>query len=517
MSEDQIVRSRKPGRSFFRIEVKTILILVATSSLAIWLARTVWEDSMAPSRFIRVLRSGNTADRREAACQLAATPRPEEADKVVDALVLALGDEDEEVRATSANSLGSVVRQLLEGWKTSPDALRTNQPLVSTASRALIGLLKDSTDAVKTQALMALTAIHLHPNQRTNASSERLCLGLDPSDKTLPQELRTALVQTLGDQSSEVRGFSAWALGDLGPFLSQDIPHELLDAMNDPAEEVRQKAAFACARYEEGLRPLLPDLFTRLERAQSPFRYALRVCLKGWRGTADSLLVTLLRERLKSSSPDVRECAAFMLGRIGPKAVAATPELLRVLNEPYREEKPERTPPDDLPDPARAAVWALGKFPPTPAFIDALARNLRSTVPERRYLAASRLGSLGPAARTATPALIGALQAQLKSNDQDDGLVANALGNIAPGSDFADPAITVLVEALRSKNANMRVQAAWALGRFGPRAKVAIPSLKGLTNDSDFAGAWKQDVGQTARKSLAAIEPASVPSAVSPR
>ena len=86
MSEDQAVESRKPGRSFFRINVKTMMILVATSSLVIWLARTIWEDSTTQNHFIRVLRSGNTADRREAARHLGATPTPGEADKVVDAL-----------------------------------------------------------------------------------------------------------------------------------------------------------------------------------------------------------------------------------------------------------------------------------------------------------------------------------------------------------------------------------------------------------------------------------------------
>jgi len=508
MSKDQAVRSRKPGRSFLGISVKTLMVLVATSLLVIWFAKTIWENSTTQSHFIRDLKFGDIEDRRFAARQLAATPRPEEAQKVVGALVLGLRDEDAEVRAASANALGAVVRQLLEGWKTSPDALRTNQPLVSTTSRALIGLLKDSIDEVKTGALIALVVVHSHTTPRDKAIPERICLGLDSSDKTLPRELRTALVKTLGDQSPLVRSCSARALGELGPFLSQDIPPELVDAMNDPVEGVRQKAGSACARFEGGLSPLLPDLFARLERTQPPFRYPLRVCLRGWRGTADPSLVALLRERLRSSSPDVRECAAFMLGHAGPQAVAATPELLIVLNEPFTEEKPERTPPDYQPDPANAAVWTLGKFSPTEEFVDALARSLRSDGPARRDRAASQLGSIGQAARKAIPALIAAQQALLKSNDHAYTSVPYALGKIAPGTDFADPAITVLVEALRSKNPNVREQAAEALGRFGPRAKLAIPSLRGLRNDSALADASRQEVRQAARQALLAIEPA---------
>ena len=104
------------------------------------------------------------------------------------------------------------------------------------------------------------------------------------------------------------------------------------------------------------------------------------------------------------------------------------------------------------------------------------------------------------------------MQTQLKSNDHKDGTIAYALSRLAPGTDHADQAITVLVDALSSKDADMRFNAAEALGRFGPRAKAAIPSLKGLTNDATFVREWNQEVGQAARKSLAAIEPAPGPS-----
>ena len=57
--------------------------------------------------------------------------------------------------------------QLLNRWKTTPDELRTNQPLVSTTTRALLGLLNDRNDAVKSEALRALVAIHFHRNTRS--------------------------------------------------------------------------------------------------------------------------------------------------------------------------------------------------------------------------------------------------------------------------------------------------------------------------------------------------------------
>ena len=354
-------------------------------------------------------------------------PDPGAADKVVDALIQGLRDEDAEVRDASASSLGFVVRQLLEGWKTSPDALRTNQPLVSKASRALIGLLKDGSDRARTNALLALVAIHLHRKQTTNGPGEPLCLGFDPSDEPLPRELHIALIETLGDPSPEVRGMAAVVLGELGPFLSHDIPAELFAALNDPAEGVRHQAGSACARYKDAIQALVPDLFARLERAEPPFRLALRTCLVEGSRQAPSL-VPFLRERLKSPNPDVRDCAAFMLGRSGPEAVAATPELLQVLNEPCTEGKPRRTPPDYQPNPPRSAMWALGRFPPTQAIIDGLVRSLRSDAPELRISAAGYLASIGPVARKAIPAPIAAMPTQLKSNDHKDGTIAYARG-----------------------------------------------------------------------------------------
>ena len=186
MSEDQAVRSRKPGRSFFRINVKTMMILVATSSLVIWLARIIWEDSTTQSHFIRVLQSGNTADRREAARQLSATPRPGEADKVVGALILGLRDEDAEVRTASANSLGSDRPAIARGMEDQPRRAE-NQPAtrqhdVPCTDRPLEGPQRRRQDR-SPHGPGCHPLPHDPEDQRV--MPERLCLGLDPSDETV--------------------------------------------------------------------------------------------------------------------------------------------------------------------------------------------------------------------------------------------------------------------------------------------------------------------------------------------
>ena len=221
---------------------------------------------------------------------------------------------------------------------------------------------------------------------------------------------------------------AAEVLARVGPLLSSDVPPELLAALDDEAEQVRDKAAWACDSYKEGFSPLVPDLFARLEQAKPPYRPALWHCLE--RGTADPTLVPLLREHLKSRSPDVRAASASLLARIGPNAAEAVPELLPLLADPFVPEDPKPPRYEQQPNPARYAAWALSTFPPTRQITDALVANLHSPVRDRRSDAATYLGDIGPAARTAVPALIAAFHEQLSKNDAPLG-IPNALSKIA--------------------------------------------------------------------------------------
>ena len=132
---------------------------------------------------------------------------------MVGALILGLHDDDAEVRAASANSLGSVVRGLLDGWKTSPDELRTNQPLVSTTSRALIGLLSDHNETVKTEVLRALVVIHYRVALQEQPVAGAVSVWGSTERQGLGQGLRAALATSLSDQTPEIRGLAAWVSG----------------------------------------------------------------------------------------------------------------------------------------------------------------------------------------------------------------------------------------------------------------------------------------------------------------
>jgi len=103
-----------------------------------------------------------------------------------------------------------------------------------------------------------------------------------------------------------------------------------------------------------------------------------------------------------------------------------------------------------------------------------LIEQLKDEEVGRRMQAADGLGDLGAAAKSAVPALIGAL------NDEDILVrrdASYALGSIGPD------ALPALIEALKSPHENVRRGSVHALGRMGPAARDALPALTEARND----------------------------------
>lgn len=102
--------------------------------------------------------------------------------------------------------------------------------------------------------------------------------------------------------------------------------------------------------------------------------------------------------------------------------------------------------------------------------------GLQSVNPDQRLHAIDSLGSIGPGAADAIPALIGAF------DDTDAGVrwhSAVALGKIGPA------AVPRLASALKDGEVNVRRGAAQALGMAGPKANAAIPALISALTDRD--------------------------------
>jgi hypothetical protein len=131
----------------------------------------------------------------------------------------------------------------------------------------------------------------------------------------------------------------------------------------------------------------------------------------------------------------------------------------------------------------------------------ALANALRDPDTEVRWKSAATLGTLGPQAGSAVPALVESLQ------DRDEVVrraAAMALGQI--GSETAIPA---LAAALADTDHGVRKMAASALIRLGPKARDAVPALIVALGDRDTG------VRQAAAAALGTIGPgakAAIPS-----
>jgi HEAT repeat protein len=186
----------------------------------------------------------------------------------------------------------------------------------------------------------------------------------------------------------------------------------------------------------------------------------------------------------------IEKCRAgvlYVLGRIGPDAVAAVPQII-----PLVEDKNERV--------AKEAILTLAAIGPgakeaVPALIKALEQSENPNGPA----AAFALGKIGPDAASAEEALV----KQVDGKDKALALAsAWALVTVKPASEeTAKKLVPMLVASLSDATPLVRQGAADALGKLGPAAKEAVPALKNVAKmDAD------REVRATAIKALKAID-----------
>ena len=101
----------------------------------------------------------------------------------------------------------------------------------------------------------------------------------------------------------------------------------------------------------------------------------------------------------------------------------------------------------------------------------------------QQWHAAYVLGTLGPKAAPAVPALHAVLDVKSGKNEYARSMAAWALGRIGPA---AEPEIPFLIETMRLDEAlAVRRSTAEALGNFGPAAKPAVSELLKMLNNDD--------------------------------
>lgn len=231
-----------------------------------------------------------------------------------------------------------------------------------------------------------------------------------------------------------------------------------------------------------------------------------------------------LGEALGDEDLSVRFWSVIALQKLaGVRAI--TPLTLRPLTQGLKDE--------DYSVRREAAGILCSLGPKAEPVVRILSEFVRGDNPEAAFLAAKVLGSIGPRARTAIPALNKALTNPksvirlvcasavalhklnappadqkravqilimlLKDREGLPGYAADSLGEIGPRARAGVPA---LVEALKTGDESLRRDAARGLGKIGPEARAAVPALLDALESDDTS------LRGDAARALAEIAPA---------
>jgi HEAT repeat protein len=235
------------------------------------------------------------------------------------------------------------------------------------------------------------------------------------------------LVGLLSAKSAELRWHAARALAAMGPKAAEAVP-SLAKSLGDSEPLVRAQAAHALGRI----------------------------------GTTDADVLNDLGKLIADSDIRVRRATVGAFKNIRPGPKVSVPILVKVLEDVRPEAKVE----------AMLAISEAGRDA-VPALVEALKND------KARYWACIALGSIGPHAAEAIPALV----AQLKCDEPQVRMQAvMALTEIGPGDSGT---IAALLPLLNDSEYSVRYAATFAMTKIGPAAKAATPALKRNLGDKD--------------------------------
>lgn len=343
-----------------------------------------------------------------------------------------------------------------------------------------------------------------------------------------------ALARLLKERGFDDGESAAKALGAIGPSASEAIPtiHSVLDALgpddghagvllealdkigappsagmiqelDDPDPAIRETAAFSLGEFGATARPAVPRLEAALRDPVRSVRVEAACALVRIDPANDRALPVLI-ESLDDTDTDVLLTALGALEELGPKAVAAAPKLKTIIERPDLRHK------DFVGDQLRltiesarasaAAALAIVSPDPSPG-VPALLKLMDRGDNEADWYAIDALGSLGPKASAAAPALA-ALTRDRRSRYE----AVHALVQIDPKHEAICPALIDLLLADRPEygdfNDNTWVIA--TLGEMGPQAASAVPALARVLEASD-----RSSVQSEAMKALGRIGPSA--------
>jgi HEAT repeat protein len=403
------------------------LLLIGTAMATVWFTTGGIGDSR-----LTQLRQGTVEQRRTAADELGRVEAAEAAE-IVEALVAALSDENERVRAGVVRAIGAnlISHPTLTGAERAREGLRSAlsdpSPEVRGAAAVALALQGQDTPAIFLALQDGLRSTD--PVMRADADA-----ALSSLDVSSPERLRQ-LFDLLRTGEEALRNPVLQALALVKPHESRtEAVAILVETLRDDSPLLRRAAAEVLKRSAPGDRSAVEPLAAALTDSEPTVRLAVAETLAAW--SDQDAAVAALRQAIEDESREVRGAAAASL--------AACPE------------------------------------PPRAERLKALADTV------------SGEGSLAPLkqaiASAETDAIVRVIEGLKDPNASVRAAAAEALGLLAPRTPATVQACLALAQALSDDDRETRVAAARSLARFGKSARDldgVVPALNQAAEHPD--------------------------------
>ncbi len=232
-------------------------------------------------------------------------------------------------------------------------------------------------------------------NEKESAVKREVAIALGRYGKVAKAAV-LPLTAALKDADAAVRAAAADALGRIGDY-SQAAAPELLPLLKDAEKTVRQAAIFALGRIDpEDKEPVAAALVANLKRETDPELRKELVFALAFLGETSPSVVGALAALLTDKDAEMRSQVALALAKFGPAVRHAETELSAVIKSDL--DKQVRL------NAVRTLCGGLGAD--AVRIIPFLSERLKDDADfEVRVAIAEELGSMGPAAKSAVPAL----------------------------------------------------------------------------------------------------------------
>lgn len=304
-------------------------------------------------------------------------------------------------------------------------------------------------------------------------------------NNVIPGLLDKAFGADRGEQMDSIR-----SLARLGP----DGVKALVKVLNSDNEFAQEEAAFALTEHSpahvsvEDKRPVLKELVAALYHVDANANGHL---CRGLLNLGDDAVAELAND-FGSGEDHRRLMALTCLNTFGVKASKVTPNLVEVLENDNESILMRKW--------SAAALGVIGRE--SEVALPTLLRCLSKENPEVQFGCVRGLGSLGPGAQEAVPALISILETHSGAKNLAEAQLpkeaASAIKAVGPG---AAEAVPTLRSMLKSKDRWFQERAIGALGAIGPAAASANDDL------AQVISGGSEELRDSAAYSLGRINP----------